>query len=178
MTTKMYLQGEKFKAGTTMVPHSCIESAECIIRSSVCKVLWDSDADEDISEHCVWMEFRNHRVNISNTVNIQNLRGLREVENYNFQSLPELGQGIGLMNITSKNTNYNMHFGAYVSTWGNNAIMISDVSEEEGDDMVPLKTKRIYHPDEFRGDDYADTDIFKIGLLTLTPDTRKTIIDK
>jgi hypothetical protein len=90
---------------------------------------------------------------------------------YNFISLPEVGEGLICLNKTKSDKNYNMHLGAVVAKGKDDDgdfILISHMFEPEGDvglsDLILLK---LYDPKDFRKQtfgSYAHTQ-YAVGLL-------------
>lgn len=157
----------------TLVPNSCIESAELIIQAKNRKTHAIRWVPNQTRTPHVWMEFADHIINISKTPGIHELQGLHALNDYPFgDTLPALGEGIGIIKKTPGNAKYNMHFGARVET--SSGCMVSDVSETKSPPVVPLTLMTLESVNDFRTGGYESVDNFALAKLTVTPDKSKT----
>ena len=158
------------------LPQSCIESAvhaiQCINANAVTN--W---VDEDTTTNGVgvWAVFGNKMICINRVSDIQNkVSGVTGYPDVNTSLM--VGRGIALVNCTSHNAKFNMHFGAVLS--GNLTKMtITDLSENGPIDNVAINESNLMVSNstnvmsKFRGTDYQNPDTFKAGLLISESDT-------
>jgi hypothetical protein len=159
----------EWQANETQVPDSCIESAEYIIQSIYGEnhgqrpLRWVRSGIER-STHVI-ANFGNRTICITATLNFHD-QDFSDLVDYNFVSLPNVGEGLICLNKTS-NLLYNMHLGAIVASNANQA-QISNMMEQKGNEvkMVPLQTIKIIHCDDFREETFGSlASKYALGLL-------------
>lgn len=172
----VYDPGSTFTMNETLVPNSCIESAELIIQvyHATDPITWDG-ADVVRDPH-VWAEFHRHRIDITAIEDFHSFITM-DVESYVFESLPGLGEGICLVNKLEDDEDGNMHFGAVVRT-ARRRVYVSNMDElsDEPVTLVRLVTELLYSVDDFRVPGYTDLEKYVIGKLTVTPDPSKIVL--
>ena len=146
------------KAGV-LVPESCIDSAEFIIRRIATK---GSRLTRTNTGPNMMAKFGNMEFNAS-TEDFVNRRGPQD---YPFAGLPDIGQGIILLNKTRTDLSYNMHLGAIVAKDARIAVishmfqMVRSYTQEE------LKVMEITSVDDFRNQTFGGrARLYAVGLL-------------
>lgn len=131
------------------VPKSCIESAEyiiqCIAQNSILKYNY-----QEIRSPDVVAVFGHRRFNITRDADIQN--DAEGITDYDFSCcLPEVGEGIILLNKTKSDKKYNMHLGAVVARDSNKALISHMMENPKGKVVLAeLETIEISCPEDFR----------------------------
>jgi hypothetical protein len=173
-------EGEEVHYSVTKeVPESCIESAEFILQTFHGREPPDWSAEEQVAKPSIYAHFGDGGViNITESENaVDELSGKKElpfpeIEGGGYEAFV-LGTGLILGNVTEKDYgDYNMHLGSFVASQvDKKAAIISDVSEPEGDVKLikPWRITGIQKPDDYRGKDYENKDVYKIGLLLANP---------
>lgn len=172
------------------LPKSCIQSAEHVIQvyyhylktvqpgkrprtptkqpQPPCS---DNHTDNYITYGCVYGLFGDNRsINISETENFhESTEGFTD---YPFEEgqLPQVGQGLILVNKTTEDAGYNMHLGAVLGVSSDGLIMTDYNELESGVVNLNLltynNTVKIKHVDDFRGQNYQQKQ-FALGLLQM-----------
>ncbi len=152
------------------VPGSCIESAEYVIQCLANNNRHHWHVGQTVEPH-VLAKFGNTTFNISEEPNFHRDSRCLSLTDHAFNGLPQLGQGIILLNKTAEEGNpYNMHLGAVVATCGTKTrttkIYLTDVSEQRDSAvvMVDFTPRACQSINDFRGFDYPSAR-FAIGLL-------------
>lgn len=152
-----------------LLPNSCIEAAEYVVRIGAAEegkeVHWPDQ--ENVHQTPVYLVFKDHYVNISDTQNFHNLLH-DDVNDYEFPNgLPKVGEGLGLVNKLADQDGYNMHFGGVVKTRDDGVIELTDMNERPGSSagLDPTALRSISHVNQFRLGGYEDAS-YALGLLT------------
>jgi hypothetical protein len=89
---------------------------------------------------------------------------------YQFTDLPDVGEGIVLLNKTGSNLKYNMHFGAILAKEPGKAIISHMFQVVESPSYKPLVVLQISSAANFADQTFGgDAHLYAIGLLTALP---------
>ena len=163
--SSMFVDQDGNALSTIQVPESCIDSAEYIMRRI-------ADPNARQTRHragrSILATFSNRNFNASEDDFMKfNLEGLRS---HAFTGLPDVGQGIILLNKTKKDLKYNMHLGAIVAKEDRRAVISDMYQEVRSYTYKPLKVIEITSVDDFARRTFEEqANCYAAGLLTVEP---------
>jgi hypothetical protein len=150
---------------TVQVPQSCIDSAEHIMRR-----IADPTARPTRSRpgKSILAKFSNRSFNASEDDFMKfKLEGL---QSHAFTGLPDIGQGIILLNKTRQDLDYNMHLGAIVAKGSGRAVISHMFQEVRSYTLAPLKVIEITSAANFASRTFGkQANCYAAGLLTVDP---------
>ena len=152
-----------------LVPESCIESAEYIIQCTAKSEILPWTQQEEREPYIYGLFGNGVILNITQHENPPN--GGTGLLDFVFTELPNVGEGLILLNKTTKNKPFNMHLGAVVakglSHLGETYILISHMFHLKNDyGMEKLITLKITDVNDFRKKTFPnDTASYALGLL-------------
>jgi hypothetical protein len=161
--SSMFVDQNGKALSTAQVPESCIDSAEYIMRR-----IADPNARQTRNRtgKSILAKFSNRTFNASKDDFMKfNLQGL---QSHAFTGLPEVGQGIILLNKTNNDLQYNMHLGAIVAKEDRRAVISHMYQEVRSYTYKPLKVIDIISVDDFARKTFdAQANCYAAGLLTV-----------
>jgi hypothetical protein len=160
------------------LPKSCIESTCHAIQRHDGWTTWKSSATTT-SGPGVWVAFGNKMICVSRVSNLADL--LTGVTDFDpnllgassFPAILKTGRGIMIANSKKSDEHFNMHLGAVIGT-PSGKFTITDMSEDGPVINSTIETQTIKSTkiiDKFRGTDYGDVSVYKVGLLFRQDDT-------
>jgi hypothetical protein len=162
------------------LPKSCIEST-CHAMQCIGQITWYpwEDAETTTNGPGVWAAFGNKFICISRVSDLPDvLTGVTDFSpsylgGASFAAVMCVGRGLILANSKSSNQKFNMHLGAVIDSQ-DGIFTITDMSERgpvvnSKREYSKLKSTKLVKG--FRGDDYGDPDVYKVGLLICETDT-------
>jgi hypothetical protein len=152
------------------LPKSCIESACHVIQSFTAnKVEPWKNGDTTESGEKVWAVFDNKMICINRRNDV--VADLTGVKTAKFDSTKlKAGRGLMLGNSTKSDKKYNMHLGAFLGMSDDNFVL-SDLAEDgkitnvavTRDNTIFSKSSTLLQ--DFRGEDYKNSQAFKLAFL-------------
>jgi hypothetical protein len=162
---KMYVDQNGEALSTVQVPESCIDSAEHIMRA-----IADPKARPTRSRpgKGILAKFSNRSFNASEDDFMKfKLDGL---QSHAFTGLPDVGQGIILLNKTKQDLKYNMHLGAIVAKGDGRAVISQMFQEVRSYSYAPLEVIEITSHIDFANKTFREkANCYAAGLLTVEP---------
>ncbi len=156
----MFVNADGNALGSVEVPESCIDSAEFIIRRIATKGarLSRGKVGPDMMAH-----FGNMVVNASQD-DLMDLPA--RPADYAFTDVPQVGEGIILLNKTKTDLSYNMHLGAVVARSAGRASISHMFELVKSYSTKPLIVLHITSAADFAVQTFgADAKLYAVGLL-------------
>jgi hypothetical protein len=160
--------------GRRKLPRSCIEST-CHAIQRIAENAWKTWASSSTTTNGpgVWAAFGNRLICISRVSDLaDHLTGVTDFDpkllgGESVAAVMRAGRGLILANASSGNQKYNMHLGAVIHA-EDGKFLITDMSEEGAVNNASI-TALVFEASDlvagFRGSDYGDAAVFKVGLL-------------
>jgi hypothetical protein len=146
--------------GSIAVPESCIDSAEYIIRQIATK-------GARLSRGKVGPDMAADFANLSFNASTDDFLSLKKKpQDYPFADLPDVGQGIILLNKTTNDLTYNMHLGAIVARSKGRAVISHMFQQVRSYIQKPLIVIEITSAADFAKQTFGSgANLFAAGLL-------------